>query len=359
LASVESTTTITLTATGPGGTDTKTASFRVSVSAPQVADQSHTIKIGESFEALPDVSNSSTVPIDSFTAIHPLPAGLQLDGATGRIFGTPTQYKSSATTISIRARNTGGETLYEVAFHFVAGTPRPKNTSLVRAVDAAVNFFLEGTDTANYLINQWSLSSPLPEGLTLNSTTGAITGTPTAIVAQTLTATATGPGGTATAQFVLDIGNPVAEIIPFSFEAQLESPVVIQIDLAGGSFSAPSEWQATGLPEGLHLYNGTISGKALEVGEFEPQITTQNKYGASTKTVSITVPQGAPRIASGQSFKLKTDRKFSQKIETEMPTSRPVTHWTASTLPRENRIASSRERQRTGWLMAIPSALID
>jgi len=209
-ASIEGTTTITLTATGPGGTDTKTASFRVSVSAPQVADQSHNIKIGESFEALPDVSNVDTAQIDSFTALHPLPAGLQLDGATGRIFGTPTQYRTSSTNISIRARNAAGDILYHVTFHFVAGTPRPKNKSLVGAVDAAVNFFLEGTDTANYLINQWSLSSPLPEGLTLNSTTGAITGTPIATVAQTLNATATGPGGTATAQFVLDIGNPVA-----------------------------------------------------------------------------------------------------------------------------------------------------
>ena len=330
------TSSITLTATGEGGTGTQSATIVVQQELPAFDAQSLTIKVGEPFEAMPQTSKPS-VPVDSFTAIGVLPAGLTLNPATGKVSGTPTEYKSTPTVTQIRAINSTGSTTYSITFAYSYGTPRPKNRTFALAVNQPVSFSLDLAN-ANFPVTNWSLSD-LPAGLELNLQTGQVSGTPQVILFQNVTATATGPGGIGTSEIVFDIGNPVAEILPFEISVDLESPVSLPVTFAEGVYSAPTQTIVEGLPQGLSLGNNVISGSALESGEFLVQITTSNKYGQATETVKITVPKGAPRISPGQSFQLKTDRKFSQKIETDNPVSRPVAQWTAN-LPSGLRISS-------------------
>ena len=324
------TSSIALTATGEGGSDTQSATIVVQQELPAFDAQSLTIKVGEPFEAMPQTSKPS-VPVDSFTAIGVLPAGLILNPSTGKVSGTPTEYKSTPTVTQIRARNSTGSTTYSITFAYSYGTPRPKNRTFALAVNQPVSFNLDLAN-ANFPVTNWSLSD-LPAGLELNIQTGQVSGTPQVILFQNVTATATGPGGIGTSEIVFDIGNPVAEILPFEISVDLESPVSLPVTFAEGVYSAPTQTIVEGLPQGLSLGNNVISGSALESGEFLVQITTSNKYGQATETVKITVPKGAPRISAGQSFQIKTDRKFSRKILTDMPDHRPVTAWAASALP--------------------------
>ena len=73
------------------------------------------------------------------------------------------------------------------------------------------------TPTANGgTITGWSVSPSLPAGLSLDSTTGAINGTPTAVtVSATYTITATNTGGSDTATVTIVV-NDIAPSISYS-----------------------------------------------------------------------------------------------------------------------------------------------
>src|ERR1700734_381746 len=61
----------------------------VIVYAPSISD---TVGV----TVLPDTIVSSGGPVTSYSAISPLPTGLHLDSATGKVFGTPTIASSAA-----------------------------------------------------------------------------------------------------------------------------------------------------------------------------------------------------------------------------------------------------------------------
>src|SRR6202012_4629989 len=132
----------------------------------------------------------------SYTAVTALPAGLSLNTTTGDITGIPTA-ASAAANYTIKATYGGGGTATTVVRIAVlapsisyAGTPFTYNAGTAIATASS-------TETNG---NPVSYSGTLPAGLTLDPTTGNITGTPTSGSAATnYTITATyGAGVTAT-----------------------------------------------------------------------------------------------------------------------------------------------------------------
>ena len=107
-----------------------------------------------------------------------LPAGLSLDSATGAITGTPTQSGSFPLVFDVTD-------LYNAA-----GASGNLNVTIDPVIQVSTTSLPSGTQGAAYTGNltatggsgvyTWSLKSgSLPPGLSLNSSTGAITGTPT------------------------------------------------------------------------------------------------------------------------------------------------------------------------------------
>ncbi len=145
------------------------------------------------------VSPTVTGTVASYTVAPALPAGVTLSSGTGVISGTPTAVAATAN-YTITASNAGGNAAATVAItvNDVAPTISYSSASLTLTTGVPLQS-LAPTNSGGAAVT-WSVSPGLPAGLTLNSTTGAIGGTPTAVSsATTYTVTASNSGGSGTA----------------------------------------------------------------------------------------------------------------------------------------------------------------
>jgi len=148
---------------------------------------------------------------------------------------------------------------------------------------------------------RWSLSSgALPAGLSLDSTTGAISGAPTATGTYNFTVRVTDNAqGTATKAFVLT----VAQVTP-SLSIQTASPlppamvgVSYSVTLAATGGTTPYRWSlgSGSLPPGLSLASTTavISGTPTAAGSYNFTVqVTDNAQATASKAFALTVGQG-------------------------------------------------------------------
>lgn len=125
-----------------------------------------------------------------------LPAGLGLNTSTGAITGTPTV----VTTTNFTVRITGADTLYSEKMFSLTITPPvpPTITSASPLPNGSVGNVYNKTLAASggTLPYSWSaISNSLPAWLTLNASTGAITGTPVTATNVSFTVRVTGGDG--------------------------------------------------------------------------------------------------------------------------------------------------------------------
>ena len=157
-------------------------------------------------------------PVTAWSVSPSLPAGLSIDSTTGAVSGTPTAVTSSAT-YTVTASNTGGSTTADLTI--VVNDIAPSSltyspSSFTLTKDTAMTT-VTPTNSGGTVVS-YSVSPSLPAGLTLDTSTGAISGTPTAVTSSaTYTVTATNTGGTTTA----DLTIVVNDIVPSSLTCLL------------------------------------------------------------------------------------------------------------------------------------------
>ena len=146
--------------------------------------------VGTAYTGSPSASGGSTPYAWTATG---LPAGLSLNASTGAITGTPTA--SGAATITATDANgcagTTSLTINPFACPTITVTPAILPEASVGQPYSETPTASGAGGGASY---GWSATS-LPAGLSINPTTGLISGTPTAEGTATITATYTGPGG--------------------------------------------------------------------------------------------------------------------------------------------------------------------
>ena len=130
----------------------------------------------------------------------------------------------------------------------------------------------------------------LPEGLTLNTATGLISGTPTTPGAYTVGLTASNEGGDGTATLTINVqSNPNAPSITSDLIAsgQINTAFSYQITAA----NTPTSYTAAGLPAGLTINTSTglISGTPTASGTFNATITALNNFGSDVETLQIII----------------------------------------------------------------------
>src|SRR5204862_9118 len=124
-------------------------------------------------------------PVTSYAISPALPAGLSFNTSSGVISGTPTAL-ASVTGYTVTATNTGGSTTATVTITVVDVAP-----AALTYTTSPVTYTKGSAITANSPANSggpvtsYAISPALPAGLSLDTTTGVISGTPSALAVAT------------------------------------------------------------------------------------------------------------------------------------------------------------------------------
>lgn len=162
---------IALSACGGGGANPPSA---LSYPAPAAA-----YIVGTAISAL---TPTVTGTVDSYSVAPALPAGLSINATSGQISGTPTAVTTSAT-YTVTAANNRGSTTATLTLR--VNPAAPTGLSYVSPqVYTAGTAITALNPTVTGVVTSYSVAPALPAGLALNTTSGQVSGTPTAATAQ-------------------------------------------------------------------------------------------------------------------------------------------------------------------------------
>ncbi|MCC7203175.1 MAG: putative Ig domain-containing protein, partial [Nitrospirae bacterium] len=218
-------------------------------------------------------------------------AGLTLNSATGVISGTPTAAGTSNFTVQATDAN-GAAATKALAIAIYSGI----SVTTTSLIDGTVALTYNQTLSAagGKTPYSWAISAgALPAGLTLNSATGAISGTPAAAGTSNFTARVTDANG-ATANQALSITVYAALSVTTASLADGTVNLAYSQTLATSGGKSPLTWSITSgvLPAGVSLDSGTgvISGTPTAGGTSNFTVQVVDANGAvSTRTLAITI----------------------------------------------------------------------
>ncbi|MBS0631586.1 MAG: immunoglobulin domain-containing protein [Verrucomicrobia bacterium] len=305
---------ITIGASNTGGAGSATLTLTVVAPAPVINSAPApvgTIRAKSSFGYQITATNSPT----SFAAVG-LPDGLTLNTATGAIIGSPTV--SGNFVVTLTATNTSGTSVpFTLTLNIVGALSVPVVNS-----DAVAGAKVGGTFV--YVIT--ASNSPtsfaatgLPDGVTLNATTGVIRGTPTTAGISTMSVTASNADGTSAALSVLVTIDPSDTAPVISSSTTDTTTVRANYSYQIVASNTPTSYSATGLPDGLTINSATglISGSPSIAGTSAVLLTATNAGGTGSAALLLTVQPGlsAP-VITGSAAKDGTvgDGTFSYQI---------------------------------------------
>ncbi len=271
-----------------------------------------------------------------------LPPGLSLNSTTGYLSGTPTT--SGTYTFVIEAVNAVGYTSTPVITMTVAYPAPPYFTADSPSASAQVGqaysytFTSSGSPAPFFFLS----SGSLPPGLTLDQSTGVLSGTPTSGGAYTFTLEATNSyGSSQTPSITITVVAPSAP--SFTRDAPARSARIgtrFYYRFAASGYPVPRFSVVSGrVPPGLSLNasTGALSGTLSTAGTFTFTIAASNGVGTQAEhSVTIAVIAPTIRFTSASSFALKA-RVYAKDLIAA--TGSPKPHLTATgTLPRGVRL---------------------
>lgn len=325
------TTYVTIGATNDIGTSSATLTIIINSSAPVITSaDTASGAVGVAFSYQITGSNAPT----SFGASN-LPSGLGVDTGSGIISGTPTSVGVTTATISVtNASGTG----YGIVTITIAPLEITSTLAVTGVFDEAFSYQIEtSSNPTSYY------ASGLPSGLSINTGSGLISGTPTAVGTADVTIGATNSLGSGSATLALTV-------------APLE---ITSSTVAYGGVDAsfwyrisgqpdPVAFAASGLPSGLSADTGSgvISGTPASTGTTSVTISATNADGTVSTTIAVKV---LPlKITSATAAVAGVNSSFSYQIAAN----KSVTSYSASGMPSWMSLDSG-----GGVLSGVPTAI--
>jgi hypothetical protein len=283
------------------GTPTQSGPFIITVTATDGAGAAVSATFNVNFTEPPSITGPGTLPNGTVGAVYPgativnaggvgpftwsatgMPPGLTID-SSGTIGGTPTAAGTFTPTVTVKdSFNATASHSYTIV---ISGTPTITTTGLPSAtVNQPYNFTVLESGGTGALT--WSASG-LPAGVTIDPSSGVISGTPTVIGPYTVTINlhdSLGVAATpATFSFsIVDLPSITTSSLPDGVQN-----VAYNVTLTGTNGTTPYVWTATGLPAGLTISSGgVISGTPTGTGTATVNITLTD---ASTATANASL----------------------------------------------------------------------
>jgi uncharacterized protein YhjY with autotransporter beta-barrel domain len=286
-------------ANGPCSTQSGVATVTLTINPPPVPAITSAATANGTVGTLFTYSTAASNAATSFALTGALPAGLSFNTTTGAITGTPTV--NGTFNVSLTATNvTGTSAAFPLAI--TIGLNPPVITSAA-AINAASGAPISYQITATNLATSFNATG-LPAGLSVNTTTGLISGSVAVGTSQTFNVTISATNAVATTNRALTIN------------ISLSAPVVTSAGSAPGNVGQPFSYQIVasdsptsyavtgGLPPGvtLNTTTGLISGTPTTAGTFNVSVTATNASGTSAPLpVTITIVLLPPAITSAAS----------------------------------------------------------
>ena len=294
-----------------------------------------------------------------------MPAGLSVDSSTGEITGTPTTVTPSTVTLTIEATNSAGTTSTTVDINVQDEAPAsisypgsPYTFTKNSPASGATPTYTAGTPTS------WAITAgSMPAGLSVDSSTGEITGTPTTVTPSTVTLTieATNSAGTTSTTVDINVQDEAPASIsypgsPYTFTKNSPASGATPTYTAG----TPTSWAITAgsMPAGLSVDSSTgeITGTPTTVTPSTVTLTIEatNSAGTTSTTVDINVQDEAPASISYPGSPYTFTKNSPASGATPTYTAGTPTSWaiTAGSMPAGLSVDSS-----TGEITGTPTTV--
>ncbi len=296
------------TGTGPF---TKSQAFTLTVAAPTMtltpAGPTLTPVYGAPFSQT--FSAGGGVAPYTYVLSGSLPTGLSWNAATATLSGTPTQSGNFPLTVTATDQSTGAGAPFSVAIGYtlaisaptISLTPASLPGGAIAASYSASISASGGIGAYSYTIS----AGALPTGVSLNGSSGALSGTPTAAGSFNFTVRASDANGFAgTRAYTVAVGVPTLTLTPASLPAAaVAAPYSVTFSAAGGTASYSYALTSGVLPSGITLNPGTgvLSGTTIQAGSFPVTVrATDSSTGAGAPfsvQSSYTLAVAAPSIS--------------------------------------------------------------
>src|SRR6266481_7383292 len=147
-------------------------------------------------------------------------------------------------------------------------------------------------------------ASPLPPGLSVNTSTGLISGTPTTTGVYSVTISATNAGGTGTATLVITINNPVPTITSISPTSATAGGAQFTLTVNGTNFVSGStvNWNGTALTttfvSSIKLTAIVPAANVATAGTASITVVNPPPAGGTSNSVTFTINNPVPTTTS-------------------------------------------------------------